>query len=261
MNIAVAVLAAWTVAAFPQVHPDHWGVDQAEILTDAEEDRIDAVIDRIHGAHGTQIAVVTADAVEGSPRQFSIDLFNRWGIGDAQRNDGMLILLVTSERRLELRTGRGLEGRFPDAWVDRMQTESMIPAFRDGRFAEGLVAGLERVERRLGNPDAGGAAAPLTDWSRTRLENQRRVEKTFVSNRTLVGALFWCVMVLLFALGWGMVRPQGRAPIRHDGPRRSGEADWDDSGGGDDFGGGGGSGGSDDWGGGSTGGGGAGNNW
>src|SRR5690606_12839798 len=90
------------------------------------------------------------DSVSGTPKQFATALFNHWGVGSAERNDGVLFLLVMSSRRLEVEVGYGLEDRLPDGWLGSMQTSSMVPHFKQGDFAGGIEVGVILVGQRLG---------------------------------------------------------------------------------------------------------------
>ncbi len=138
-------------------HTNSWTSDQANMLSAAAEDRIDARIDELEDKTGVEIAVVTVGSVDAAtPRDFGTRLFNHWGIGKAGEDNGLLVLMVEDERRLEMETGYGLEPELPDAWLKRMQESTMVPHFRAGNFDRGLEAGVEAVVERL----APGLAAP-----------------------------------------------------------------------------------------------------
>ena len=112
-----------------------------------------------------EVAVVTVDDVAGSPREFAMNLGNHWGLGDAQTNNGLVVLLVVGKRRLEMQTGYGLEKALDEGWLTQMQEAHMVPAFKRGDFGAGLVAGIGQVDRRLRrDPDATreGARAPAS---------------------------------------------------------------------------------------------------
>ncbi len=121
------------------------------------------VISELHTDLGVEIAVVTVQDVGGTPKSFATELFNTWGIGDAEANNGLLVLLVMGERRLEMETGYGLESTLPDGWLGTMQQQAMVPHFKQGEFGAGLIAGLADINARLRqSPDEAetGSAAP-----------------------------------------------------------------------------------------------------
>ena len=88
-----------------------------------------------------------------SAREFANELFNTWGIGDKETNRGLLIQLVTREdlREITFETGYGLEGELPDGLCMLIQKRRMIPPMKEGRYGEGLLAGLEEVRKALSN--------------------------------------------------------------------------------------------------------------
>ena len=73
-----------------------------------------------------------------------LELFERWGIGDRARDDGLLVLLVRDRRTVRMHTGYGLEGLLPDLLCHRIEQQFMKPAFKDGRYGEGLRFDGER---------------------------------------------------------------------------------------------------------------------
>src|SRR5439155_22521929 len=123
----VVVLGAASVADVPSPRPHGWVTDQAGVLDAAGAQQIDAIAGRLHADRGIELAVVTVDDVQGTPKKFATALFQRWGIGSAQTNNGVLVLLVTGKRRLEIETGRGVEPALTAAWLADMQASTMVP--------------------------------------------------------------------------------------------------------------------------------------
>ena len=131
-------------------HANSWVSDEADMLSAAAQERIDDRIDTLEQASGVEIAVVTVPSVAAAtPRDFGTQLFNHWGIGKAGEDNGLLVLMVADERRLEMETGYGLEADLPDSWLKRMQESTMVPHFQRGNFDRGLEAGVEAVIERL----------------------------------------------------------------------------------------------------------------
>ena len=142
-----------------------WVTDLAEILDAADEDALNTTLHALEDDLQVEVAVVTVDDVAGSPREFAMNLGNHWGLGDAQTNNGLVVLLVVGKRRLEMQTGYGLEKALDEGWLTQMQEAHMVPAFKRGDFGAGLVAGIGQVDRRLRrDPDATreGARAPAS---------------------------------------------------------------------------------------------------
>lgn len=80
---------------------------------------------------------------------YARDLGNRWGIGRAGRNDGVVILLAPNERLVRIAVGSGLERTLPDSVCRQIIDEVMLPEFREGRLFEGLSHGVAALNARL----------------------------------------------------------------------------------------------------------------
>lgn len=97
-----------------------------------------------------EVAIVAVDDIR--PRDmvgFSQELFEGWGVGDDDLDNGLGILLVGDMREIRFHTGYGLEGVLPDALCYRIQQDYMVPYFRAGNYSEGMVAGLCAVDKVL----------------------------------------------------------------------------------------------------------------
>lgn len=108
--------------------------------------RIDTLCRNLRNESLAEIAVVAVDDIEGGDVfGFAYELFTEWGVGDAGRDNGLLVLLVESEHEIRFVTGGGLEGVLPDALCKRIQTTYMLPAFREGDYDAGMAAGMDAV--------------------------------------------------------------------------------------------------------------------
>lgn len=150
MMLMAGLVWATEVQEVSNPRPDGWVTDMANVLDEDQEAALNLQIDSLHDDLGVEVAVVTiGNSGDRTPKQFATALFNTWGIGSAERNDGLLVLLALEQRRLEMETGYGLEAPLPDGWLGAMQATHMVPAFKEGAYGDGLVAGLDQVDRRL----------------------------------------------------------------------------------------------------------------
>ncbi|UOQ72863.1 TPM domain-containing protein [Hymenobacter cellulosilyticus] len=76
--------------------------------------------------------VLTRSIGEEVPKTAATTLFNRWKIGDREKNNGLLMLLVDDQHRVEFETGYGLEADVPDVVCFRIQQRYMVPYLREG---------------------------------------------------------------------------------------------------------------------------------
>lgn len=111
-----------------------------------------------------QIAVVTLRSLQGGEiRDFASRLFERWGVGQKGKDEGVLILTSLEDRKIWIEVGYGLEGLLPDALAGRILDEAVLPDFRHGRHGGGLARGALTIAGVIAR-DAGvtlsGAAVP-----------------------------------------------------------------------------------------------------
>lgn len=145
-------------------------VSDPDGIIDAESAvRMDRLLHALEQKTGAQVAVVAVESIGQTPVfDFAQQLFVKWGVGSKERNDGLLVLLVKDRRTVRLHTGYGLEGVLPDVLCKRIQREFMVPAFKQGNYGAGLLAGLTEIDRVLSGrmPQASipSPTAEASDW-------------------------------------------------------------------------------------------------
>ena len=129
--------------------------DPNDSIDEADEAVLNQRIGYLRDSLDVEIAVVVLPAIDGdtygSAREFANELFNTWGIGKKETDRGLLILLITNEdnREITFEVGYGLEGELTDGLCKLIQKRRMIPPMKEGRYGEGLLAGLEEVRKIL----------------------------------------------------------------------------------------------------------------
>jgi uncharacterized protein len=155
MTLLLSCSLAWAQAVTVDEVPNPraanaWVVDLAGALDADQTDRLNARADALHRETTAELVVVTVSNVDApTPKDFATELFNTWGVGDAQANNGVLVLLVVDQRRLEIETGYGLEAQLPDGWLGGMQAREMVPWFKQSNYGAGLEAGVAAIDDRL----------------------------------------------------------------------------------------------------------------
>ncbi len=95
---------------------------------------------------GNQVVVAIFPSLEGeSLEDISIQLAERWKIGQAGRNNGVILLVFLKEHKLRIEVGYGLEARLPDALASSIIRNEIAPRFREQRYADGIDAGLAAI--------------------------------------------------------------------------------------------------------------------
>ncbi len=120
--------------------------DYADILSDAEEQALEQRCRQLRERNGAQLVVVTLRSLAGGDiDDFAAKLFERWGVGDADRDDGLMLLVAIEDRKARLEVGYGLEPVLPDSLAGRILEQQLFPAFRQERYAAGLSAAVNRA--------------------------------------------------------------------------------------------------------------------
>ena len=126
----------YTVDNLPKVHLQNkmqYVCNPAGILSQAACDSIDSMLYALEQQTGIETVVAVVPSIgEEDCFNFCHQLLNKWGVGKKDKNNGLVILLVTDQRCIQFYTGYGLEGVLPDAICKRIQTRYMIPYLKDG---------------------------------------------------------------------------------------------------------------------------------
>lgn len=138
-------------AAVPKIVLQGRVTDAAGILDPSQEASLTARLHQFERTSGHQLVVVTAASLDGQDvKRFTTDLGNAWGIGSAERDDGIILLIAPNERKARIAIGSGLERTFPDALCARIMADEIIPRFREGDLPGGIEAGVTALIKNAG---------------------------------------------------------------------------------------------------------------
>jgi uncharacterized protein len=125
-------------------------VDEADLLDVESEDVLNVKLESVERHFGPQLVVVTVKSLGGkSIADFSLTLGNKWGIGNKDRDDGMILLVAPNERRVRIEVGYGLESSFPNRICQAIIDETIVPNFVAGRMQNGIVDAVDRILARM----------------------------------------------------------------------------------------------------------------
>lgn len=203
----VVLASVWLLSSFsiaerldevinPKEAYNAWVSDMAGVIDDETERRINALIDELERTTTAEIAVVTIKRTDGrTPKEFATELFNRFGIGKKGKDNGVLVLLVMEERRIEVETGYGMEAILPDGKVGEILDTYVIPRFKRRDFGGGILAGVQAMAEAI-------AGQPL-EFAPSQLEATPIHEPSVSSpiRRGVNGASWFFVIVVLLFLG------------------------------------------------------------
>lgn len=121
-------------------------VDDADLLTYPEEVAITADLKALEDKTSDQVVVVTLPSLQGyTIEEFGYRLGRHWGIGTERLDNGVILLVAPSERKVRIEVGRGLEGTLTDALSKIIIENAILPRFREGDFAAGIKDGVRDI--------------------------------------------------------------------------------------------------------------------
>lgn len=143
----LCAVPATTVHAQQIPDPQGFVNDFAGVVDSSYEQQMTELIRAITQATDVEVAVVTIDSYApfGSIEQYSIELAEQWGVGGADNDTGVILLIAIEERELRIEIGYGLEGIIPDGRAGQIRDEYMVPPLSNNRWGEGLLAGVQAV--------------------------------------------------------------------------------------------------------------------
>ncbi|MCW4462465.1 TPM domain-containing protein [Sphingomonas sp. BT-65] len=264
LALMLAVLAG--TAAQAQTFPKLTGrvVDAANLLSPEQEAQLTAMSDATEKATGRQLVVATVPDLQDYPiEDFGYKLGRAWKIGQSEADNGIILLVAPTERKVRIEVGYGLEPIMTDALSGMIIRDTILPAFRSGDMGGGIVAGANAINEQLKLPleAAEVRAKQLVD------AGSRQRSRGGGANWFVIAFWIFVVLTVVLPIVIGAARGKkyrgGHAPVViwgpgwGDGGSSWGGSSWGDGGGSSWGGGGGGFSG----GGGSFGGGGASGGW
>jgi len=136
----------WTVNSVPDPKSSGSGFvsNPDNILSNDELAELNNIISELKDSTTSEIAVVMLQSIgEEVPKTFATELFNTWHIGNSKKDNGLLILFVMDQRRIEFETGYGIEGVLTDAKCYSIQQQFMVPNFKQGNYGQGIIDGVK----------------------------------------------------------------------------------------------------------------------
>jgi uncharacterized protein len=123
--------------------------DFGQLLSRREEDTIRKRLIRLYNDTGVEVVVVTMNSMtsyghDGKIEPFATGLFNHWGVGNADRNNGVMVLVARNDRQMRIELGAGYD-RAMDARMQRIINREMLPEFRKNRYEKGIRQGVDAL--------------------------------------------------------------------------------------------------------------------
>lgn len=146
------ILISTKVMAMVTPTSDFYVNDYANLLNEETKEYIINTNKSLCSQTGAQIVVVTVPSLDGdSLEDYATTLFRNFGIGDKNKNNGVLLLLALEERKFRVEVGYGLEGILPDGKTGRIQDEYIIPYLKQDNWNDGIKNGYNAILEVVAN--------------------------------------------------------------------------------------------------------------
>lgn len=141
------IVSAVNFSEISDTPPTGFVKDSAGMLGDTAP--LEAKLQQFETATSAEIAVVTIDALppDHTLETFATELFEKWGIGKAKNDNGLLLLIARDDRAFRIETGYGLEGTIPDLLAAQITEKFLVPRFREGNFTAGVNGTIDALQK------------------------------------------------------------------------------------------------------------------
>lgn len=186
----LAVAASATAQQFPPLTGRV--VDAAKLLDADQVRQLEQLSAAVEQASSRQLVVATVPSLQGyTIEDYGYRLGRAWGIGQKGANNGVILLVAPSERKVRVEVGYGLEPIVTDAYASIVVNQTILPRFRDGDMAGGIVAGAQQLADQL--------KLPLEAAERRAAQASAKPARADDGGDWAVAA-FWIAVVLVFVL-------------------------------------------------------------
>jgi uncharacterized protein len=145
---AAALVLGLASAAFALDFPPLTGrvVDQANVMTPESRGDVETKLKDLEDKSGIQLVVATVKSLQdGDIETYANELFRFWKLGQAQKNNGVLLLVAPAEHKVRIEVGYGLEGTLTDALSSVIISSAIIPRFKTNDFSGGIERGVDGI--------------------------------------------------------------------------------------------------------------------
>lgn len=124
--------------------------DYANVLTGEEVKKLTDFLLSKERKTSNQIVILTVKSLDGNTiADFAEKVFNTWKLGKKGKDNGILIVHATKERKIRIEVGHGLEGVLPDAVTSRIIRNEMAPKFKAKDFSGGFMAAIVAIDKAI----------------------------------------------------------------------------------------------------------------
>lgn len=199
--LAAALVLFWSAVGLPAASlPSLTGriVDAAQIIDARSKPEVERKLEDLESRSGIQLVVATIKSLEGQDiESYANQLFRTWKLGEKTKNNGVLLLVAPSERKVRIEVGYGLEGTLTDALSNVIITNALVPRFKTGDFTGGISRGVDDIIAVL--------TTDPSDWQQRTSFRADRPQKTDPVNWVMFAGIIIVIFLLIWSPGFRWV--------------------------------------------------------
>lgn len=146
-------------------------IDEVGLLSQATQNQLNQSLYQFKQQQGAQIQVYIAKSLnDESIESVAIQIFDKWKLGDAKTDKGILLIIAPNEKRMRIEVGQGLEGDVPDVIAKRIISDVVRPYFQRGEYSLGVLQGVSTLQTYI----SGGADPELQKEKADATQNEHK---------------------------------------------------------------------------------------
>lgn len=149
--------------------PELWGTrvhDDAHVLKPETIEALEKQLKAYEDSTSNQIAILTISSLEGETiEEYSLRVAEKWKLGQADKDNGVLLLIAVDDHKMRIEVGHGLEGVLTDALSNRIIRNEMAPAFRRADFDGGVTAAITAITKAIGGEYTANDSSEILELS------------------------------------------------------------------------------------------------
>ena len=177
--------------------------DFAGILSNEVKNTLENKLKDYKEKTSIELVIVTVSSLEGETvEEYTIGLAQTWGVGKKKKDNGIVVLVASNERKVRVETGYGIEPNITDAQASQIIRNDIIPLFKENKMSEGIVAGVDSIIKTL------GLMPFATRAEERRLAEEKKKKESEIAKQKIKGyfktigivALFLTPLTIIFLL-------------------------------------------------------------
>ena len=193
--LCVIVLFSVLSGSVPSHTADFYVDDYAGVLSEETKSHIMSTAVQLENETTAQVVVLTVESLNGKDiSDFAVDTFRSWGIGDKDKNNGVLIVLSVGDREMWVTTGYGVEGTLTDTRLGQLRDTYAIPYYSNNDFDTGTKLLFDAIVNELRTEEYG--LEPLSEFGESGEYYNEPVELS--DGAFIVLICFWAIPFIVF---------------------------------------------------------------